>query len=76
MEINDFIQQFSDQFDDTDLSAFIPETIYRNLDEWSSLTALAIMNMIDKKYNVRLKNEEMRSTTTIKELFDLVKSKQ
>jgi acyl carrier protein len=46
------------------------------LDEWSSLTALAVLNMIEKKYDVKLKAEEMRTTNTIQQLFDLIQSKQ
>lgn len=75
MEINDFILKFADQFDDTELDAFAPETMFRELDEWSSLVALAILNMIEKKYNVRLSFAEMKSTNTVQELFDLVSSK-
>jgi acyl carrier protein len=75
MEINEFIKHFAAQFDDTDLSEFTPETRYRDLDEWSSLNALAVLNMIGKKYQVVLRADEMRQTNTIQELFDLVNSK-
>lgn len=75
MEIKKFIDDFSNQFDDTEKSVFIPETLFRELDEWSSLSALSIMAMIDEEYDVQLKAEEMRQTNTIQELFDLVNSK-
>lgn len=75
MEITDFIKNFAAQFDDTDASEFTPATLYRELDEWSSLNALAILNMINKKYSVILRPEEMRTTNTVQELFDLVQSK-
>ena len=75
MEINEFIKNFANQFEDTELSEFTPETKFRLLDEWESLTALAILNMISKKYGVVLPHKEMRETNTIQELFDLVQSK-
>lgn len=75
MEMQDFIKNFADQFDDTDTSTFVAETRFREEEEWSSLNALAVMNMIRKKYNVLLQTEEMRKTMTIQELFDLVSSK-
>lgn len=75
METTDFIINFAAQFDDTDASVFSLDTNFRELDEWSSLNALAILNMIGKKYSVFLKPEEMRTTNTVKELFDLVESK-
>lgn len=76
METTDFIKNFAAQFDDTDASEFTLETRFRELEEWSSLNALAIMNMIDKKYAVVLKADEMKPTNTVKELFDLVLSKK
>ena len=75
MEIKDFIQNFADLFEETELEAFAPETRYRDLDEWSSLIALSILAMVDEEYDVQLKGEEMRGTNTIQELFDLVASK-
>ena len=75
MEIKQFIANFADQFEETELDAFAPETNYRDLDEWSSLIALSVLAMIDEEYDVQLKGEEMRATKTIQELFDLVSSK-
>ena len=75
MEIFEFIKNFAEQFDDTEVSVFNLETNFRELDEWSSLNALAVMNMIGKKYDVFLKSEEMKATNTVHELFDLVQSK-
>ena len=75
MEVNDFIQNFADQFDDLDSNVLIPETKFRELDEWSSMVALSVLAMIDDEYDVQLKAEEMRATTTVQQLFDLVLSK-
>ena len=76
MEIKEFIKDFADQFDDTELEEFKPETNYReDLEEWSSLTGLAILNMIDKKYGVKLTNSEIKATDTIQTLYNLVASK-
>ncbi len=75
MEIKDFIENFSAQFEETDASVFNAETNYRELDEWSSLTALSILAMIDEEYDIQLSPAEMRTTNTIQELFDLVACK-
>jgi acyl carrier protein len=72
--MKDFIENLADQFDDTEITEFNAETIYRDLDEWSSLTALAVLNMMEKKYNVTIKAEEMNKATTIQELFELLQS--
>lgn len=75
MEISEFIKNFANQFEETELSAFTPDTKFRELDEWESLLVLAILNMIAKRYNVVLSHKEMKGANTIQELFDLVQSK-
>jgi len=75
MDKDDFLKNFANQFDDTDADELSFSTDFRKLDEWSSLLALAIMNMIGKKYNIKLSPEEMKTTSTVQELYDLVNSK-
>ena len=75
MEIKEFILNFADQFDEIDVNTLSPETNFRELEEWSSMVALSVLAMIDDEYDVQLKADEMRQTTLIQELFDLVQSK-
>lgn len=75
MDIKEFIQHFAEQFDDTDISEFKPETVFHDLDEYSSLIALTIIGMVDDEYNVTIGAEEMSSAVTIEDLFNIVKSK-
>jgi len=76
MEMQDFIKNFGNQFDDANVDDFTPATKFREEEEWTSLTALAVLNMIGKKYGIILKADEMKQTNTIQELFDLVNSKK
>lgn len=73
--MEEFIKNFANQFDDTDILVFNAKTNFRDLEEWSSLTELAVLNMIEKKYKITLKAEEMKGTNSIQELFDLIQSK-
>lgn len=75
MEIKEFVEKFAEQFDETDASAFAPETKFHELDEWSSLIALSIIAMVDDEYDVTLKGDDIRNSNTIQDLFDLVQSK-
>lgn len=75
MELNQFIQNFADQFDETDASEIKAETVFHELDEYSSLIALSIIAMVDEEYDVQLKGDDMRSAVTVEDLFNIVKSK-
>jgi len=75
MKISDFIENFSAQFDDTEAIEFTPKTVFKELEEWSSLTALSIIAMIDEEYDVRIKGDEIRNSSTINDLFEIIKSR-
>lgn len=75
MEIKEFIQNFADQFDETDASEFTHETVFHELEEYSSLIALSIIAMINEEYDVTLKGDDMSAAVTIEDLFNIVKSK-
>lgn len=75
MEIKEFIEKFAEIFDDTDASTLTPETKFRELDEWSSLSALGVIALADEEFDVELSGNEMRQANTIQELFDLISSK-
>lgn len=75
MEIKDFIEKFAEIFDDTDASTLTPGTNFRDLDEWSSLSALGVIALADEEFDVELSGAEMRKANTIQELFDIITSK-
>lgn len=72
MNIQDFIENFAAQFDDTEAEVFTPETKFRELDEWSSLTALTIIAMVDDEYDIIIKGNDILSSETIQDLYDIV----
>lgn len=75
MELNQFIENFASQFEETDMDEFKSNTKFKELDEWSSLLALSIIAMVDEEYDIRIKGEDIRNVFTIEELFELVKSR-
>lgn len=75
MELQEFIQNIADQFDETDASEFKVDTEFKALEEWSSLSALSIIAMVDDEYNVTLKGDDIKNAETIEDLFNIVASK-
>ena len=75
MELDKFIANFAEQFDDTDASEITATTVFHDLDEYSSLIALSIIAMVDEEYGVTLNANDMSSAVTVEDLFNTVKSK-
>lgn len=76
MNIQEFIENFAAQFDDTDPDVFTAETKFKELDEWSSLTALSVIAMVDDEYDVIIKGNDIINSQTIGDLFNVVEQLQ
>lgn len=75
MEIKGFIENFADQFEDTELEEITADAKFHDFDEWDSLIALAVLNMVEKKYGKKITFEEMKKCVTVYDLFTLVEKK-
>lgn len=75
MNINDFINDFADQFEDTDANEINASTEFHELEEWDSLIALAVLNMTEKKYGKKITFDEMKNCVTVEDLFNVIASK-
>jgi acyl carrier protein len=74
MELNDFIKQFANQFDDTDVSEIKANTVFKDLDEWSSLIALSVIAFVKTEYGKSITGSQIRSCETVLDLFNIVSS--
>lgn len=75
MDKKEFMKYFADQFDDTDPEEISMETEFKELEEWSSLIGLSILNIIAKKYGVKLSYNELVSVDTVQDLYEMVANK-
>lgn len=75
MKLEEFISDFADQFDDTDPSEIKADTNFKELAEWSSLVALGVIAFVKTNYGKTITGAEIRSCTTVKDLFNLISNK-
>ena len=75
MVLEDFIVDFADQFDDTDISEIKADTAFHKLDEWSSLTAMAVIAMVRTQYGKTISGKEMKECVTVEDLYHLINRK-
>lgn len=75
MDLNEFIEKFAEAIELDDASGLTAETEFRNLAEWSSLSALSIIAMADEEYDVELSGKELREAKTIGDLLNTIQNK-
>ena len=75
MELNEFIANFADQFDETDAPEIQADTEFHEIDEWGSLTGMGVIAMVKTVYGKTITGKEIRECVTVEDLFNLVESK-
>lgn len=75
MDINSFILDFANQFDDTDVSEIMADTHFHDLDEWGSLLGMSVIAMAKTQYGKTITGKEIRECETVEDLFNLIASK-
>jgi acyl carrier protein len=75
MEIEKFIADFAEQFDDTDASEIQATTEFHELDEWSSLTGMGVIALAKAAYGKTITGGEIKNCVTVEDLFNLIKNK-
>ncbi|MCD4679980.1 MAG: acyl carrier protein [Bacteroidales bacterium] len=75
MELKEFVEIFAEQFDDTPADEFKADTVFKDLEEWDSLTALSIIAMVDEEFECMITGADIRNSSTIEDLYNLIKTK-
>ena len=75
MDIDKFIENFTDLFDETDPDTISATTQFKSLEEWSSLVALSVIAMVDEEYDVEFRGDDIRGSNTVEDLYKIVKNR-
>lgn len=75
MEINEFVTNFAEQFDDTDPSEITAATVFHDLDEWSSLTGMGVLAMVKTSYGKSITGAELKACVTVEDVFNFINNK-
>lgn len=75
MTLLEFTRNLEKELEDIEPNTLNPETNYRDLKNWSSMYALIIIAFVDYHFNITLNAAELKSTETVKDLFELIQAK-
>ena len=69
MNIQDFISKFVGALEIENASAVTAETVFRNLDEWSSLSVMLLIAMFDEEFEKEITDKDIKACTTVVDLY-------
>lgn len=75
MNIENFVKEFAEQFDEIPAESFTATTLFKENEEWSSMTALSVIAMVDQNYSARLTGDDVRKSSTIEDIYNIVLAK-
>ncbi|MGM9777197.1 MAG: acyl carrier protein [Prevotella sp.] len=70
--LEEFVELFAEQFDETDATEIQVSTVFHDLDEWSSLIGLSVIAMVDEEFDVALKGDDVKTSVTVEDLYNKV----
>jgi acyl carrier protein len=74
MDINYLIDKLETEFE-LPAKTLKAETDFRDIPEWGSMHALIIIAVVDTEFGITLNGEDMKKSSTINDLYNVIKSK-
>lgn len=71
----EFLDHFRDQFEETSPESIELSTVYKDLDEWSSLLVMSVIAMVKMEYGKTVTGSEIRHCNTVEDLFNSIAAK-
>lgn len=75
MNIHEFIEKFNEAVEVGDTASVKPETKFRELDEWSSLSTLSVIAMADEEFGFEIDPDNFKKAQTVEDLYNICSAK-
>ena len=76
MELQEFIEKFADAIEIESVEKLSAETKFRDLDEWSSLSVLSTIAMLDEEYGIQIENSDFKVLNTIGDIAHYIEMRK
>jgi len=75
MKIEDFIAKLEEEYEDIPRGTLKPESIFREVFEWSSINALILIALVKTEYDVTINAEDIATSKTVADLFKIIQAR-
>lgn len=71
MEFKDFIEKLAEAVEIESVENLMPETEFRELDDWSSLSVMLLIAFFDEEFDKEISSSAIKECITIQDLYNL-----
>lgn len=72
MSIDILIKKIQEEVDEINLDNLRPETVFVEIEGWSSLYGLILMALVSTEYGVDLSGKQVSTIRTVQDLYDII----
>ena len=72
MNNNEFITRFAEEIEIENAGDLTPNTQFRDLEEWSSLSVMVFIAFADENFGKQIGDKQIADCKTIQDLYNLV----
>ncbi len=73
--INEFIERFRNEFIDAEDLNIKPESSFRDLPTWDSLTSMSILLMIKEVYDIEITISDLKNCDLVSDIYKIISEK-
>ena len=71
MDFNEFKTKFADQLEIEDITSLNQNTLFKELEDWSSLSILELIVLFDEEFEIQIGDGDIAKCQTIADLYNL-----
>jgi acyl carrier protein len=71
-QLNTFTQKFKAQYINGDQLEMTPDTAFRKLESWDSLTGMAVLVMIQDEYGMDIPVDKFKGLITVQDVYKFI----
>ncbi|MCX6250123.1 MAG: acyl carrier protein [Bacteroidetes bacterium] len=75
MKIEDFIAKLEEEYEDIAPGTLKPQSVFREVFEWSSINALILIALVKTEYDVVINAEDIAASKTIEDLYKIIQAR-
>ena len=75
MKIEDFITKLEEEYEDITPGSLKPQSVFREVFEWSSINALILIAIVKTEYDVVINAEDIAASKTIEDLYKIIQTR-
>ncbi len=73
--LDEFVVLFAEQFFRTEPATIKADTVFHDLEQWSSLTALSVIAMVDDEFGVTISGNDLHNAVTVEDVYKCIITK-